>query len=65
MSKQSRSVLSPEAKQIINREYHQLQLRWVEEIDKPETNWEQLFLLHFEMAILEKRAKWLKLEVQA
>jgi len=65
MSKQSRPVMSPEAKQIINREYHQLQLRWVEEIDKPETNWEQLFLLHFEMAILEKRAKWLKPEVQA
>ncbi len=65
MSKQSRSVMSPEAKQIINREYHQLQLRWVEEIDKPETNWEQLFLLHFEMAVLEKRAKWLKQEVQA
>ena len=65
MSKQSRSVMSPEAKQIINREYHKLQLRWVEEIDKPETNWEQLFLLHFEMAILEKRAKWLKQEVQA
>jgi hypothetical protein len=65
MSKQSRSVMSPEAKQIINREYHQLQLRWVEEIDKPETNWEQLFLLHFEMAILEKRAQWLRQEVQA
>ena len=65
MSKQSRSVMSPAAKQIIDREYHKLQLRWVEEIDKPETNWEQLFLLHFEMAILEKRAKWLKPEVQA
>lgn len=65
MSKQSRSVMSPEAKQIINREYHKLQLRWVEEIDRPETNWEQLFLLHFEMAVLEKRAKWLKQEVQA
>lgn len=62
MSKQSRTVMSPQARQIINREYHQLQLRWVEEIDKPETDWEQLFLLHFEMAIIEKRAKWLRKE---
>ena len=62
MSKQSRSVMSPQARQIINREYHQLQLRWVEEIDKPETDWEALFLLHFEMAIIEKRAKWLRKE---
>ena len=35
MSKQSHAVMSPEAKQIINREYHKLQLRWVEEIDRP------------------------------
>ena len=60
MSNKSRIVISPEAKQVINREYHKLQLRWVEELDKPETNWEQLFLLHFEMAMLESRATWLK-----
>ena len=65
MSKKSRIEMSPEAKQIINREYHQLQLRWVEEIDKPATDWEQLFLLHFEMAMIEKRAPWLKREVEA
>ena len=65
MSKQSRSVMSPAAKQVLTREYHKLQFRWVEEIDKPETNWEQLFLLHFEMAVIEKRATWLKSEVQA
>jgi hypothetical protein len=65
MTKKSRSEMSPEARQIIDRQYHQLQLNWVEEIDKPETDWERLFLLHFEMAVLEKRAKWLKPEVQA
>jgi hypothetical protein len=65
MSIKSRIVMSPEAKQIITREYHKLQLRWVEELDKPETNWEQLFFLHFEMAMLESRATWLKKGGQA
>ncbi len=65
MSNKSRSAMSPAAKQILTREYHELQLRWVEELEKPETNWEALFFLHFEMAVIESRAKWLKKEVQA
>jgi hypothetical protein len=62
MSKKSRPQMSPLAKQIIDREYHKLQARWVEEIDKPETDWTNLFFLHFEMAMLESNAKWLKKE---
>jgi len=60
-----KSQMSPIARQIIDREYHKLQARWVEEIDKPETDWTNLFFLHFEMAMLESNAKWLKKEEQA
>ena len=57
-----KSQVSSIAKQIIDREYHKLQARWVEEIDKPETDWTNMFFLHFELAMLESRAAWLKKE---
>src|SRR3954462_8510082 len=60
-----KTEMSPVAKQNVNQEYHKLQARWVEEIDRPATNWENLFFLHFEMAMLESRAKWLKKETEA
>jgi len=57
--------MSSEAKETLNREYHKLQHRWVEELDKPETNWENLFFLHFELAVLESRVPGLKKDGQA
>ncbi len=65
MAKKSRAAMSAEGKQIITREYHKLQLCWTEELQKPDTDWQRLFFLHFQMAMVESRAKWLKKEARA
>ena len=64
MPKKSRTM-SPEAKEILTREYHDIQRCWTEELQKPNADWALLFFLHFEMEVIESRAKWLKKEAQA
>lgn len=59
MSKKSHVVISPDAQAAITREYHSLQLRFVEELNQPVANPEKLFFFNFLMRVIESRAPWL------
>ncbi len=49
-----------QAKLNLETSYQALQLLWITALQSPDTDWMQLFDLHYRMAEMERRARWLR-----
>jgi hypothetical protein len=52
--------LSAEQKQTLRNHRNFLLQKWGEGLDSPSINWQELFDLHWELYMLERRHPWLK-----